>query len=173
MAVVGIMLIATIPLSGCRRQLSNEEHIERISERVRARFFEGSEFWMEHGAVYTDFRVTILYNHLEEPTFFMVEFEPDGFFYGRIYENRYYMSNEDHVRGSWWERPSGVQGPFRSAFYRAGITDERMYLTISSNFKILRLIPAVRREDIFVSPIGGHEIQMRASSSPSRLCRKI
>jgi len=125
--LVGIMLIATIPLSGCRRQLSNEEHIERISERVRARFFEGSGYGFE------GFSVDILYSLAEEPRFFMIEFEPIGFLYGTIHWNNYYFNMMDFHR----------QG--RSCFYENAILDERKYL--ERWFKPPRTLkPLVRRE---------------------------
>jgi len=74
--LVFVMMFSLVGISGCAN-LSNEEHIERISARVQERFIDSADY------SYTDFTVTILYNTWAgEPQFFMVEFMPDGFFMG-------------------------------------------------------------------------------------------
>jgi len=89
-----VMFFSVVPLSGCAT-LSNEEHIESISARVQERFIDSADY------PYTDFTVTILYNTWAgEPQFFMVEFMPDGFIYGVIHRNNYYMNTMNFYRGS-------------------------------------------------------------------------
>jgi len=113
-ALAILLLIPLGTLSGCEanRHFTNEEHIERISERVQARFFaEGADYPFE------DFTVTILYSLAGYPDFFMVEFEPYGVFYGIIFRNEYYGLIS-----------FGGISMRRSAFYIAGVTDERRYL---------------------------------------------
>ncbi|MCL2234753.1 MAG: hypothetical protein FWC02_03645 [Firmicutes bacterium] len=149
--MLGTVFVAT----GCGYEnLSNEEHIKRISERVEARFFgEGSEY------PYTDFTVTILYSLAEEPRFFMVEFEPNGFFYGTIHRNEYYALNfyrgncgrfTSRDRGWRDERTQPVILHYRSHFYVAGIAEQRKYLSPTGMAKGYWFYPMIREGEYFV-----------------------
>lgn len=156
-----IVMLGTLAImTACEgsRTFTNAEHIERISERVQERFIDGTDY------PYTDFSVTILYNtHAEEPQFFMIEFMPDGFFYGVIHRNRYYMNTMNFVRGSHWRNGETTEGTgqggwdfwneekevyervFRSHFYVFGITSERKYL--HGTHKFGGLGPVIRVAD--------------------------
>jgi len=135
-----VMMFSLVGISGCAN-LSNEEHIERISARVQERFIDSAEY------PYTDFTVTILYNTWAgEPQFFMVEFEPGGFMYGVIHRNNYYFRDRSFFRGFSWINEAGIERSgglyfwceieqqrvlhFRSHFYFYEITAERKYLAI-------------------------------------------
>lgn len=160
-----ICIMCSGVFSGCeaRRNFTEEEHVERITERVQERFFsEGSEF----ADIYTGFKVEILYNFWDEPEFFMVEFEPDGFLYGTIRRNEYYFSLANFYRGSIWEekfketpwrgqRPFWEQelGPYfdkvrhyRSHFFVEGIIDEKKYLHWD---RLGELNPYIKKYDTF------------------------
>jgi len=117
-----VMLFAIAGFTDCvfggasYERLTNEEHIERITTRVQERFFsEDSDY------PYTDFTVTILYHVAGFPGYFMVQFEPEGFLYGTIYRNEYY------VYFDWNFHPKG-----RNPFYEAGIIDERKYISMAA-----------------------------------------
>jgi len=163
-----LLVFSAFSLTGCRREFTNEEHIERISQRVRERFFNEES---EYAELYTDFTVTILYNANDEPTFFMVEFEPDGFFYGIIFRNNYYFNWANFYWGSQWTLGDmsiigtgqggwggSTEQNYRSHFYVAGITSERKYLSI--NFKRGHLYPAVYRDEVFICLTFDGEIPM-------------
>jgi hypothetical protein len=87
--VFGVLIIMSLGLfAGCGQTFTDAEHLQRITERVQNRFFaEGSEY----ADLYTDFSVELLYNAKDEPAYFMVEFEPDGFLYGVIDKGDYYF----------------------------------------------------------------------------------
>jgi len=122
--------------SGCNiEELTEEQHIERISVRVQERFFaEDSRYC----GLYTDFKVEILYDFGEEPAFFMVEFEPSGFLYGTIHRNNYYFTTTDFYKGGQcigycpgqhgWD--VGSIRHYRSHFDILGFNDERKYLAV-------------------------------------------
>jgi len=131
LSMLGTVFIA----SGCGYEhLTNEQHIERITQRVQDRFFaEGSNY------PFTNFTVTILYSLAGHPDFFMVEFEPIGFFYGIIFRNEYYGLGEF------------VSSNRRSAFYIAGITNERRYLYRNfANKDYIFYHPKIRVGDDFI-----------------------
>jgi len=166
---------------GCGYEsLSNEEHIKRISERVEERFFgENSEY------PYTDFTVTILYSLTGDPKFFMVEFKPNGFFYGSIYRNEYYVDDNENVyRGNGWRvgEQVGQRGwmmhdeqQYRSHFYIEQILGERKYIHPSSFAKHGFLHPMIRKENNFVEIGGDLNISTNniQSTSPNYRGRRI
>jgi len=173
--VVILAVFFTVPMMGCEanRNFTNEEHIARISERVRERFFsEGSEH------LHTDFAVTILYSMAGNPMFFMVEFEPNGFFYGRIHRNRYYVNWMNNYLGSNWEHGgASIGGVGQGGWALEDLESGRVELVFRSHFYILKmtnetrkyigvfgvegrhgfLLPMVRRGDIFISLLDGSE----------------
>ena len=172
--VVTVMLLSTFGMLGCRRQLSHEEHIERISARVERRFFaEGVEYDFE------DFWVEILYDPWDRPIYFMVQFEPKGFLYGRIIGRNYYYltfpssffrdgwvewhryisdNEEDEWYGEWHDK---------NHFCTLGITDERRYMSL---FKGV-ISPSVRRGDIFLCLDSGMERRIGEEPVNVRLLR--
>lgn len=92
------MLIITLSLfmfSGCNkshRNFTEEVHIQRISERIQARYIDGDERLRPYdkptddGEIYpkvkaTDFTVHPLYDENDELRYFLVEFQPFGYIY--------------------------------------------------------------------------------------------
>jgi len=175
--ITAIMFFAVFGFSGCEanRQFTNEEHIERITQRVQERFFaEGSDY------PYTEFTVTILYSLSGNPDFFMVEFEPDGFFYGTIHRNEYYVVGDNFFRGStrmgggWtdWIPPSTRH--YRSHFYVNGITDQSKYILPTGIPRQDFLYPMIRRGNYFL-PLtgGGHRVHVDAEPYRNQTHRGI
>lgn len=73
-SVILVLISVVIVFSGCGRKVSNysvEEHIQRISERVR------NTTWLIDD--FEDFDVYPLYDKDEELKFFLLEFNPHGF----------------------------------------------------------------------------------------------
>jgi len=145
-----VMMFSLLGLGGCAA-LSNEEHIERISARVQERFIDSADY------PYTDFTVTILYSTWAgEPQFFMVEFMPDGFIYGVIHRNRYYVSSffrGSYLSSGWhfWENGDSVM-IFRSHFHfyyaHFGLLSEsRKYIHVINKFGVLA--PAIKIDGYF------------------------
>jgi len=129
-----VMLLAIVNIGGCGGQLSNEEHIERITARVQERLANNNMFGGSVDYNITDFEVFILYDFEENPTFWMVEFFPIGHLYGSIHRNRYYAAR--------------IASGSHSHFYREGILDEQRYMTFSGTKYEVR--PAVKRDGEFV-----------------------
>jgi len=157
------LLITTVVVVGCGERFSNEEHVERISERVRVNFFEPES---DYYGMYTDFEVRIIYDLRGRANMFMVEFMPDGFFYGLIYRDNYYVCNfywgsfplEYPLRfwghSGWLFDSSGcceeVEPIFISHFRKIGIIDnERLYASFSS--KMFTIRPVIHVNDEWVS----------------------
>jgi len=175
--VVILAVFFTVPMMGCEanRNFTNEEHIARISERVRERFFsEGSEFY----GLYEDFTVTILYDIWAQPTMFMVEFEPDGFFYGSIQRNRYYMCRRtnffggsryiDHLgrQGGWTWRDASADQYFKSHFYVFGKMNERKFLLGGGKSPMMRPVYLSDDENGVLSCLSGEEVFRIRSDRP-------
>lgn len=88
---MGVLIIMVIGLfTACGQTFTETEHIQRITERVESRFFSADS---EYAELYTDFSVELLYNAMDEPAYFMVEFEPSGFLYGIIDKGDYYYGD--------------------------------------------------------------------------------
>ena len=183
-----VMLCSILAFSGCNEQFTNEEHIERISQRVQHRFLSGM---LPYANLYTDFSVTILYSFSGMPIFFMVEFEPDGFLYGQIHRNNYYIVR--FVGGSnWGEHGWGwninnyitdidmhvenAETHFRSHFYVAGITDERKFFSFSTfkDLVVSRTHHAVLRNDVLICILTDREyVHFQEGNRRLRLSRAI
>ena len=63
-------------------QYTEQEHIERVSQRIEERFMTGE-------SNFTDFHVYPLYNQNEELNHMLVEFEPRGFLYVQIRDEQF------------------------------------------------------------------------------------
>ena len=73
------LLCILLNTSGCTKKVqefSEEEHIARISERIKER---DTNWGYPEGETYEDFEVYPLYNQNDELKYFLVEFEPYGF----------------------------------------------------------------------------------------------
>lgn len=92
--VLGIAFITLFSLSvltGCSEKpskYSEDEHVNRITERIEKRFINGS-------TELTGFQVFPLYDEADKIKHFLVEFEPYGFLYVRINE-------KNSTVGSWF-----------------------------------------------------------------------
>ncbi len=70
----GLSLIAASLCTGCTGMYSEEQHIQRVTERAEERFLgEGSE--------YTGLEVYPIYNEYDELAYMLIELEPQGFMY--------------------------------------------------------------------------------------------
>lgn len=90
-----IMLISTFVLVGCNQKASKyteEEHIQRVTERIKAKYIDGDEKLRPYdkptddGIIYpkvnaTDFTVYPLYDENDDLKYILVEFQPFGFLY--------------------------------------------------------------------------------------------
>ena len=76
--LLALLLLAGIftVFTGCEQanQYSEEEHLQRVSERIESRF-------MGENSDYTSYKVFPLYDENEELGFFVAEFEPYGYAY--------------------------------------------------------------------------------------------
>ena len=79
--ILAVFLTLGISLSlvGCSNDPNDftvEEHIQRISDRIRAKDFTSSIY---HGLTYEDFEVYPVYDENEKLNHYLIEFEPYGF----------------------------------------------------------------------------------------------
>jgi len=105
LGLVVVMLVMAIPLSGCGRQVfTEEEHIERITERLQARYFgedgtptdraifgiQGEENVIQYVTL-ERFEVSIIYAFDGKPEYFMIQYFPVeiGYSFGIIFNNEY------------------------------------------------------------------------------------
>lgn len=78
-----VILFSAFTLTGCNQKASNyseSEHIQRISTRVKTRFFDGDDA-LHYKDRPTDFSIYPLYNENDELKYFLIEFEPYGFLF--------------------------------------------------------------------------------------------
>jgi len=158
LGVIGIICLMCVMCSGifsgceARQHFTNEEHIERITQRVQARLDDDNLFDYVNvfgfGIYVSNFSAYILYDYNSEPNFFLVEFEPVGFIAGFIRRNRYYVSE--------------VQRGSSSCFHKAGIVDERRYAGFGHAGGLF-IEFAVLRHDSFVCPEAGMPINLTRS----------
>ena len=166
LVVVAVAALAVFVCSRYSWFYSEEQHLERITERAEERF-------LGEGGEYTSLEVYPVYNEHEEMEFALVEFAPEGFLYVVITEweipflgvYMYSMSDPEPTPWSPWRMeeeigPNGLplEGSYQpsfivdengeqiyyneSHFKVVGIEDERRYLLDCNG-----LIPAVKRGD--------------------------
>jgi len=176
-------------LSGCApnpNRYTDEEHIQRISERIENKFVGKTGV--------TGFSVYPLYNQNDERTLFLVEFEPVGFMFVQIRQNitifnsamyshdaninepwqRYTVTKEGiqwmtgQGLSSWpdeykiWETDENGEHIYyeKSYFHAAGIENEKRYLLgIPHHVNI----PAVKREGKWLNLISMEEIDLEVA----------
>lgn len=83
-----LMLCVSVSFVGCKNVPNNftiEEHIQRISERIKDR---DTNWGYPDGETYKDFGVYPLYDVNEELKYFLVEFEPYGFVFVYLTEEK-------------------------------------------------------------------------------------
>ena len=179
MALVIVTLITTIGVYGYVNTASNytvKEHTERISKLAKKRYIDSGKF--------TGYKVYPLYNEKEEQEFFMVELEPHGFVYIKVYNSHYgcftgtsmYMKDrEDSEIGNPWMRynygeshndfiwETDINGNdikyVDSHFKVGGVTNEKKYLLkMYYDEKHYRgLVPAVKRGGNYLNLISMKE----------------
>lgn len=174
--IVPILLAVTLAFpitlfAGCANEKISdytvEEHIEKVSEKVEARYFADDGKYE-----YTDYEVHPLYDENEDVAYLLVEFEPYGFIYVWIQEYKdifvdkiRYMRflQEGEAWGRYtivsnagntleedekiWEADKTGKTIFyqRSHFCVANITNEKRYLLEITQGGITRYIPAIKK----------------------------
>ncbi len=87
-AITMLFFCLSINFAGCGIRASSyteEEHIQRISERIKDR---DTNWGYPEGETYADFEVYPLYDANEELKYFLVEFEPYGFVFVCLIEEK-------------------------------------------------------------------------------------
>jgi len=161
-----LLMVLVFPFAtGCEgfgKKYTEEEHVKRISERINSRFFNEDA---EYKNVYISYTVQMLYNYKDEPIYFLVEFEPDGYVYGFIHNNNYYTrrfctgtewpkSYKYPIHGPyeyWYNESLNSQTQYKSHVYISGITDEKIYMGFIGG----RGEPAIKRDEFFFHIITG------------------
>ena len=168
--------------SGCADRADSftlEEHIQRISEKMRARDLTKK---YPYGFTYDDFEVYPLYNENDEVKYFLIEFEPCGFIllYLRdkasiinsrtlyllfgCFDEEYPWSPyvvesggevENHEDRKWLLDENGERIYYsKSPYYVANCINEKKYL-----FKTEEgFIPAIKRDNNFINLVSGEII---------------
>lgn len=179
-----VMILMIIFLTGCAKkasQFTEEEHIQRVTERIEKRF-------MTDSYEYTGFEVYPLYNENDELKYFLVEFEPYGFVYVLLRDEQlklfgwlgastsmYKLSGFDgndtwspftydesnsqpypDIDKCWKTDENGEKIVYnRSPYCIADIENERRYLLhIEGSY-----IPSVKREERFLNLISLEEFE--------------
>jgi len=150
LGIVFVICVMCIGFFSACTDLTEEEHIERITQRVQARLDDDNLFGFS-GATISG--VYILYDYNDEPNFFMVEFLQSsgrfGIIVGFIQRNRYYVSESYSSR---------------SHFREAGVLDERKYMGFFSRDGV---VLAVRRDGIFICVAEDLPTDLTVSRKPS------
>lgn len=95
---LGLTLVMIFSLSACNKKandFSEEEHLQRVTEWIQARYIHGDERLRPYdkpnddGKIYpkvkaTDFAVYPIYDENDDLRYFLVEFDPFGYLYVRI-----------------------------------------------------------------------------------------
>lgn len=134
-----LMIPLLIALIGCS-EVTYEQHIERITQRVNERFFASDS--NQYGFDGT-FSVSLLQDIDGNTIFFMVEFNPDGFLYGWIYRNDYWFNTFN-----FWTGSAGIwHGPGNNRGWSFEVDDPTFLPTIyyRSHFEVANVPVAERR----------------------------
>ena len=93
---IGLAILLTFCISVSFVACSNdpndytvEEHIQRISDRIRARDFTSQ---YPYGLTYEDFEVYPVYNENEKINYYLIELEPYGFVFVRVREKPSFLT---------------------------------------------------------------------------------
>lgn len=163
--VIMIMLFTAFALTGCSEKASKyteEEHIQRVAERIQKRFIDTDLRWIDREQP-TDFEVYPLYDENDKLKYFLVEFEPYGFLYVLLRDEQkkafgwlgastsmYKISASGNDEWS----PKDEDIVFNKSPYSiAGIENECRYL-------LLGYIVAAKREGKFVNLISQDEVEI-------------
>ncbi len=148
---------------------TTEEHLERITEIVREKYINSQNY------DYTSFSVYPLYDENEKVNYVLVEFEPQGFYIVQIREKGHGLYLRHHYEETSWTPytvvreinekgkeeviynfeldENGEMVEYNCSPYKlAGVLNEKLYL--------LRLSPAVKKDNKFINLISNQEINM-------------
>lgn len=167
---VNMMMSATVTIT-------EEDNIKNISERVKKRYYN-----------YTDFKVEPLYNEMDEIEYFIIEFEPTCFVlvdvaynttnscYDPVFYYRYEIGFWEKYKYVEYINPKTENIEYKKEYIKeangeyvryhdtpykvAGIVDERKYLITFYN-KNSCLIPAVKRNGKFLNLVSMEEFDMK------------
>lgn len=193
--LIVVLLIATTFI-GCSQKASKyteEQHMQRISERIQKRYIDGDEkirdfrVPRESGNAFirpTGFEVYPLYNNNDELSYCLVEFQPCGFLYVSIQDERltafswlgasasmYTLSRQTawtpckinkETDETIWEEKSGVKTEYyHSPFYERGVIEERKYLILCDyNSYNEILIPTIIKEGEYINLYSSEEFEI-------------
>jgi len=179
-----LSLVLLISFSGCGLKASDyteEEHVQRVTERVEKKY-KDSDLW--NGRRYDDYTVYPLYSEDEVLTHFLVEFEPYGFVIVLLLKEEsispscilsvsMYKQINMYIKGTWspyWIVEENRQREYfldedgqvltynKSPYYVAGKMNERKYLLNPDSGDN---ICAVKEGDVFVNLMNGTTIDVR------------
>ncbi len=172
-----LLLINLFLLFGCEsgnpESYTEQEHIERITERIEDDYMTDE---------YTSFEVYPLYNQNEQLVFFMVEFEPEKFMFIKLQEElsgcdgaftqavgsnsmyrrtdggwRKYIGEDD--KGPVYETDENRQIVYyhKSPYKMANVLNERKYLL---NTQEDSYVPAIKLQNSFLNLITNQEFSI-------------
>lgn len=174
LALAAIMLLGVFGLTGCNQKASKyteDEHIQRITKRITARYIDGDEKLRPYdkptddGVIYpkvkaSGFEVYPLYNENDVMKHALVEFEPFGFLFVHI--------RDEQLKGFSWLGAStsmymlsSIEGEptsennYRSPFYNTADTSEKMYLININGY-----IPAKKSNGVFVNLLSNKKFEV-------------
>lgn len=87
---IDIMIFAILGLVGCSKktsQYTEDEHIQRVTERIQKKYIDTDLNWVDNEQP-TSFDVFPLYNENDKLECFLVEFEPYGFLFIQMRDER-------------------------------------------------------------------------------------
>ena len=179
-----LLLCTAMMMSGCTKKASDfteEEHIARITERIK----ESNRTWSyPKGETYDDFQVYPIYDKDETLKYFLVEFNPHGFVFilltnerpsflahlgactsmyrlSNVYGNQHtwspYITNG--TDNSWLLDENGAQIYHnRSPYFISGNIDKKKYLLETNNGA--EFICAVKQNDKFINLVSNVSFEL-------------
>lgn len=150
MSILIVMLLLSmslISLYGCTKHpedYSIDEHIEMISQRVRAEYIERDDL----DCNYESFAVYPLYDENEELTHFLVEFEPCGFLLLKLhdepfsilqYTSMYIFDDRYMESGSWRKYRYGTEDCSPESFNDFGVKQDSTQCAIDKKVRYFEL----------------------------------
>lgn len=163
--MIVIMLFGILGLVGCSQKASKyteEEHIQRVTERIQKKYIDTDLSWVDREQP-TSFDVFPLYNINNKLEYFLVEFEPYGFLFIQLRDERKKVFSWTGASTSMykisatgndeWISNDGKIVYNKSPYFIAGIKNERRYL-------LLGYIVAVKKKEKFVNLISLEEVEI-------------
>lgn len=160
-----IMLFGILGLVGCSQKASKyteDEHIQRVTERIQKKYIDTDLSWVDREQP-TSFDVYPLYNENNKLEYFLVEFEPYGFLFIQLRDERKKVFSWTGASTSMykisatgndeWISKDGKTVYNKSPYFIAEINNERRYL-------LLGYIVAVKQKEKFVNLISQEEVEI-------------